>query len=253
VAAPSATGRVEVGAGAVETADDVFSSRVVSWRVYLEYFRAASPWALPVILVTNALRRAISMVLDFYLATTVSQLGMWFASVAALLTPCNSDANVGHRHSYILRAELLKKLGVHLAADPAKSSQAIATDMTTFSIAFAGWAVLMSILYLANDYAMTAFFVRAAKRLFCRCVGPRRSKAMIIQGPDSILHAPPVNNNSQLGVCSMLQRVQGASMLFLESHSTGQLLNRFSFDVDITDIKISKDVCCLSLPSCCGQ
>jgi hypothetical protein len=94
VAAPPATGRVEVGAGAVEAADDVFTSRVVSWRVYLEYFRAASTWALPVILVTNALRRAMSMVLDFYLATTVSQLGMWFASVAALLMPCNSDRNV---------------------------------------------------------------------------------------------------------------------------------------------------------------
>jgi 3-hydroxymyristoyl/3-hydroxydecanoyl-(acyl carrier protein) dehydratase len=38
--------------------------------------------------------------------------------------------------------------------------------------------VLMSILYLANDYAMTAFFVRAAKRLFRRCVGPGRSYAM---------------------------------------------------------------------------
>lgn len=40
----------------------------------------------------------------------------------------------------------------------------------------------------------------------------------------------------------MLKRVQGASMLFFQTHSIGELLNRFTFDVEIMDLKVPKDV-----------
>jgi hypothetical protein len=41
----------------------------------------------------------------------------------------------------------------------------------------------------------------------------------------------------------LLTRVQGASMRFHESHDIGQLLNRFTFDVDMIDTKIPGAVC----------
>jgi hypothetical protein len=40
----------------------------------------------------------------------------------------------------------------------------------------------------------------------------------------------------------MLATFKNATMLFYQTHSIGQLLNRFTFDVDIVDLKVSKDV-----------
>lgn len=52
-----------------------------------------------------------------------------------------------------------------------------------------------------------------------------------------------IQEESEYCSIRMLKRVQGASMLFLQTHSIGALLNRFTFDVEIMDLKVPKDVC----------
>jgi hypothetical protein len=40
----------------------------------------------------------------------------------------------------------------------------------------------------------------------------------------------------------MLGSVEQATMLFFQTHSIGQLLNRFTFDTETADLKLPKDV-----------
>jgi hypothetical protein len=40
----------------------------------------------------------------------------------------------------------------------------------------------------------------------------------------------------------MLGSVEQATMLFFQTHSFGQLLNRFTFDTETADLKLPKDV-----------
>jgi hypothetical protein len=41
----------------------------------------------------------------------------------------------------------------------------------------------------------------------------------------------------------LLGTVKNATMLFYQTHSIGQLLNIFTFDVDKVDLMVPKDVC----------
>jgi hypothetical protein len=60
--------------------------------------------------------------------------------------------------------------------------------------------------------------------------------------PEAQLSSQYDHTKSMFCPFRMLVTFKNATMLFYQTYSIGQLLNRFTSDVDIVDLKVSKDV-----------